>query len=414
MPIKLVENAPISRHLTPVEYFFASFGASRPHMDPIYVVRILEGTGSPLDAASWRRAADLVAKANPSLVMRLRGDAWSSRWETDGAPISVRTVDHTDWDGMSSSGTAFLRGSALSLTSGPIAEIVLVNHTPRGRMIVFGAYHAAVDGGGMTHFINEMFRAHRDEPLQGSNASFGLGELMSELSHGLGKGASRGGMGPRAMTRFVTGPPMMGRRQAAWRRMTLETTGKNILARVVVAMAEYFHLSSDLPAIFDIPVDLRRRVPGLLSTRNFSSNISVRIHKGDRGDVFRRQLNDALAGNAEVRPFGLAHAIRLIPRKLYDRLIKTFGARQFLRGLGLYTAVVSNLGRFEHRDLSYDGFLAQRIYAAPSFPSMVILTGLGSNIDICLGFIDDPEFHGIADECLRYVKEKLLEKDVDT
>lgn len=412
MPIKLVDNAPISRPLTPTEYFFASFGVSRPDRDPIYVVRILEGTGSPLDAASWRRAADLVAEANPPLVMRLRGDAWNARWENDGAPIAVRTVDHVDWDGMGSFGTSFLRGAPLSLTTGPIAEIILINDTPRGRMIVFRAYHAALDGRGMTHFINEVFRAHRGEPLQGSNAPFGLGDLASDLARRLGKTVSRRGAVPGPMTGFVMGRPLAGH-QPAWRRMTLETTGKNILARVVVAMAGYFHLSSDLPAIFDIPVDLRRHMPGLFSTMNFSSRISVEIRKGEREEAFRRRLNQALADNADVRPLGLAHANRLIPRKPYDRLMGYFGARQSQRAPGAYTASVSNLGRFDHHTLGCHGFVTQRIYAVPAFPSTVILTGLGNRIEVCLAFVDEPRFAGMADDCLRYVKKWVLETETD-
>lgn len=389
------------RPLTPPEYVFASVGTTGGALTPSNVALVLEGEGPRFDVARWRDALDQASAANPGCRMRIVGTMLNARWAGDGQPPRLRVVESTDWDGMSSAGAAFIHDAPLSLEDGPSTEIILVNNAPRGRLLVFRTSHALMDGRGSRHFIAEIFRAMRGEPLIGSKADFATMEFPKII-------LTQKPEASRVQTDWLTGAPRAGETGFEWRRLRVPTSGQNVLGRAAEALAAFMHRRTDLPAVFTIPIDLRRHLPGFVSTMNFTGQLRVPFHKGDSAQDFREKLHRMLSARMEVYPQRGGTILKLLPRRWIDRVatrLLTSEKRPF------QTAVVTNGGRTDIRTYSCSEFHLKAFFSAPfAGATMVALSSVGTQLDLVITMPKKFSSDGRLEDLMDHLEERLSDR----
>lgn len=403
--LRLQPNARIERPLSVSEYYHASIGASPRTMEPPrQAIFVLEGDGPAFEAERWQRALDLACAANPGTRLRMVGNSWGARWQADGEPARLRVIERTDWDGLSSEGAGFIDGTSLSLEVGQTVELILVNRSPRGPLVILRALHAVMDGRGGLHFLADIFRALRGEAPEGTNAGFSDVDLML-------RAGARGSTARRAPTDWLTGAPQGDEQGDIWRRVKLETRGHRILSRIAGIMAEYMHRHSDRPALIAVPVDLRRHLPGLKSTGNFSNMIAVPLAKGEGADAFRRKLEAVVAGREDAYFPRALNLFKLLPRSWIDRLLSRTSAN-YRTKRPFETAVISNIGRIDPRTFSCDGFELKGYYVLPPAGSVFsVLTTVGDRIDLVLNMPKILASNGRFDDFVAYLQRRLKETD---
>jgi NRPS condensation-like uncharacterized protein len=396
--IVLEPRAKIERPLSISEYFFASLGSSNGPIKPQNITLVLEGEGDEFSTQRWQEAVDLACDANPGTRLRMVGQAWRARWINDGLPARLRIVERTDWDGQSDSGADFIEAEPLPLDHGPTVELILVNRSPRGRLVVIRASHAVMDGRGAVHFLKEVFRALRREPLLGSNAGFSVTDLMRTIP--------RSGTLPRHQrTDWLTGPPQGDEEGSEWRRIQLPFRGRNALASVAALMAEYAHRHSDRPARFAIPVDMRRHVPGLLTTANFTGMVFVALLKGEGADDFQRRLDTMLEERLDSNYMPVQNIIRLFRRSWLDRLAWRLAERG-RKGHPPHTAMISNLGRIKAEEFSCEGFTLRACFLVPTHDGMSSLVGMGDRVELALKLPRRYSSNGRFDDFIGFMRRR--------
>jgi NRPS condensation-like uncharacterized protein len=176
-------------------------------------------------------------------------------------------------------------------------------------------------------------------------------------------------------------------------------------------MAEYMHRHSDRPALVAIPVDMRRHVPELKSTANFSNLIVVPLTKGEGADAFRRKMDAILEAREDAyfpRPLKF---LKLLPRAWIDRLLSRTPAN-YRTKRPFETAVISNIGRIDPQTLSCDGFKLKGYYVLPPVGSVFsVLTTVGDRIEFILNMPKILASNGRFDDFLAYLQRRLKETD---
>jgi len=146
------------RKVSPAEYVMLA--DSKPDYVPHINTFFVEGEGQ-LNLSDWKAAVEKVAHANPGCRLKLKRKGLMHYWDDEGEFPKVEKVD-SDWDGTSSVNAWFM-GKPIDPRTDPTCEVILLNGTkPR---ILVRTHHAVTDGIGTFHFIEEIFRALRGEPL---------------------------------------------------------------------------------------------------------------------------------------------------------------------------------------------------------------------------------------------------------
>ncbi len=398
----LAPQTAISRKLSAIEYYHASIGTHPRTLDPSReVVLVLEGEGD-LPTEAWRRALDAVAAANPGVRLRLIGRRRRARWESDGPMPRLRIVDDCGWDALSGHGSEFIYATPLSLEQGPCVELIIA-HRPDGKtLVILRTHHAIMDGSGILHFLRELFRALRGEPLLGTNAGFSDVELLRSL--GIARSQSE------RMEKIATLPPDLSGADAkgdTWRRIQLGPARKHLLAHLAVAIAEYAHRTSPLPALIAIPVDLRRHVPGLLSTGNFSSVVRLRLDPGEGPERFQERLQALLAQRVEAGWSPKLEWLRALPSPWLDRMLSRTAAN-YRRKAPLETAMISNIGFCNPADYSAPGFVQQGMLGVPLAGGVfAALMGTGNGVELMLNLPNLLGSEGRFDAFAEFLRERL-------
>jgi len=397
---RLQPVAAISRRLSTPEYYHAAIGASRRTLDgPRYTAYFIRAQGM-LSAAQWQAALDRVAALHPGTRLRLRGRLWWARWSSDGAPPRLRMIEDCPWDTTSSAGAEFIDATPLPLRHGPNIELVVARLRDGSSLLVLRAHHAVADGMGAVHLLHELFRALRGEPLLGSNAAFSDVDLM------LGVGAKHS-TSRHIKTSWLTGAPAGAEMGDDWRRISLGAPGKNLLGRVAEAMAEFAHRHSELPALFAVPVNLRRHRPGLLATTNFSNMLFVPLSRGEGAERFTQRLKEMLAQRMETVYPRVLDVFRMLPFSWFDRMLSRT-PQNYRSKAPLETAVISNLGRWDAADFSCPGFQADHAWVQPLGGSCFsTLTCMGERVEMTLNLPRVLSSNGRFDELVAHLRQRL-------
>ncbi|WP_028079806.1 hypothetical protein [Solimonas soli] len=392
----------VSRPLSAIEYYHYSIGAHPRTLEPPRdVVFVLEARNELLPS-QWQRALDAAAAANPGARLRLHGHRRAARWKSDGPGPRLRVVEDCIWDGQSGQGSEFIFEPPLALRDGPVVELIVAYRRSGGAFVILRSHHAIMDGSGGLHFLKEVFRALRGEALLGSNAAYSDADLLCSL--GVTQSESK-----HIETGWLTGPPRGDAQGDDWRRIALGRPRPNLLGHVAAAMAAFAHRYSDLPALIAIPVDLRRHVPGLVSTGNFSSMLLVRVERGEGADQFRERLQRMLAARMEAAWSKHLDWFKLLPPAWIDRLLSRT-AGNYRKKKPKETAVISNLGRVDPAEYGAPGFEMQNLFVLPLAGSAFsTLVCTGDRVELTLNLPRLLSSDGRFDAFVEFLHERLAQ-----
>jgi hypothetical protein len=414
MPSAQAENQPVSglpplapltrlsRPLSTPEYYHASIATSPNTLEkPRYQGFFIIGHGN-LSAERWQWALDQAAAVHPGTRLRLIGKRRHARWDSDGAPPRLRIIEHCSWDMRSSQGLDELDATPLPLDTGPTIELVVASVRDGSTLLFLRSHHAVMDGIGSMVFLEDLFRALRGEPLVGSNAAYSDVELM--LSTGVKKSTSR-----HIKTCWLTGTPAGDAIGDEWRRVSLGAPSKNLLPRVATLMAEFAHQSSELPALIAVPVNLRRHVPGLVATTNFSNMLFVPMYVGDGPAQFSERMKAMLAERMEAFYPPILDVFKRLPMNWIDRLLSRT-PKNYRTKKALETAVISNLGRWDSAIISCEGFQAERMFLRPLAGSVFsTLVCVGDHVEFAINLPRVLASNGRSDAFVDYLLKRLPE-----
>ncbi|MCO5071092.1 MAG: hypothetical protein M9944_07785 [Rhizobiaceae bacterium] len=401
--LKLTPNAKVGWRLTPYEYFFAAAGTSGNGHAPMNVTFVLQGDTPGFDTDVWQRALDRASAANSGSRLRIKGALFWAQWTDDGAPPRLRVVEEILWDGSGKTNSDFINAEQLDLIEGPAAELILVKRSPIGPLVVFRASHAVMDGMGAYHFLSELFRALRGEPLMGSNAEFSALDIMRKVAPPKPSKHDR-------RIDWPTGDARGNDTTIESRTVVIEGSTSNIVGRLAAAIAEYTHRHSSRDALIAVPVDLRRHVPGILSTANYTGMLFVPMKKGEGPDEFRQKLRALLSEKKEAYHIRMASILKLIPFKWLDRIMDKGGRKKLLTS-PMHTAMVSKVGHVDRDQFSFDGFQLRRYFGFGNHPGMVGVMGTDAGIELNINLPAAVASNGRFDDFVSYLRRRLVETD---
>ncbi len=398
LPLQPIDR--IDRPVTMPEYYHASVAASRYTLErPREVIVVLRGKGS-VSAQQWQAALDAVTAVNPGARLRRAGRLGKSRWVSDGEPPRLRLLDHCDWDGRSERDTDFLTSTRLSLDRGPSVELIVARQPDDHSLVAVRALHAVFDGAGAMHFLLELFRALRGDPLLGTNAAFSDVDLMLSLNT-----ARRSES--RDKTCWLTGEPRGRDRGDEFRLLPLGNKAHYLVAKLAIAMAAFARRRSERPVYIAVPVDLRRHRPGLLSTGNFASMLHVRVEQGDGPVQFQARLNAMLAQRLETAYPPWLERFKWLPLSWLDLLLSRT-PWNYHRRKPLETAVISHVGNYKSQDLSCAGFSAQQLMVLPLQGTVfTTIAGLDGNYQMMINLPRVLSSEGRFDELMSELRGRL-------
>lgn len=391
----------IDRLLTASEYYHACIGHHSATLQrPREVVLVLEGELAEGAQIDWQAALDQATAANPGCRLRLHGKRRQARWRSDGHPPGLRLLPDQQWDSHSSLGADFIYATPLSLEEGRSCELIIAGRSKL--QIIFRATHAVMDGMGVAHFIAELFRAIRGEPLLGSNAAYTDVELMRQV----------------ASTRLplkhftpptVTGEPQGTQQGGLWQRFTVPGPQPHLVARLAHAVAVYVHVrrSSNEVVRIAIPINLKRHVPGLLATTNFTSMLYLDIGPEETLEDVTVHLQSRLDLNVETNYPEILELIRFLPFPWLDKIVSING-KNYTRPKTMETAVLSVGGPFKRSMFSGGGFHAETLFGLPQTENTFLAAvGFQGKYEVMVGMSHIFASNGRFEDFLGFLEKRL-------
>ena len=326
--------------------------------DPPFVnQQVVEGAStSALTTDRLAAAMARAAAAWPGLAARLLGGGRWSRWTTvrGTARPGLRVVDGTRWDGGGPKGAPWLR-DPLDPVRGPLAEVI---HAPRCSdglpRLVIRTHHAIVDGRAAGAFSADLFRVLRGEEPRGAVPG------PSDLSLA---GASSPNA-PSDATPVLSPEPGCG---PTWQRVTWNGPTRDLLPRVLLALAGAAEAREGARWRFSVPADLRvtqdTAVPNGMACANLTGLIRVDLFPDDTFSALRARID---AGRERAgAPLHAAHAVRDVPLPVLAWFGRRGAESLLTHRRSEASATVSNLGRADLEALACPGWTSARTWWIP-------------------------------------------------
>ena len=395
---ELRQPTSICRPISTPEYYHACVGTCPfTHEHPREVILVLRGVGW-IEPERWQQAIDRVVAVHPALRLRLAGKRLKAMLRSDGPPPRLRVLEHCDWEASSYNGADFLQQEPLPLETGPTVELIIARQSGDRSMLVLRGHHTIIDGSGALLLLKELFRTLRGEPLLGSNATFS----DTDLCRWLGKPTQ---MQWPFRTMWLTGDCQKGEKGEELRRISLPSSTFNLMPRIAAAFAGFAHRYSDKPASLAIPVDLRRHVPGLLSTMNYVNMIRVRMEKGDGPDVFKARLQSLLSQNEDINSLFELDWFKALPMPWVDFWVSR-NALNYRRRRANETAVISYIGHSYPPHFSAPGFETTDMVIMPQrATAFATICKFGKRVEMMLNLpkvlAGDGRFDALQEHLLR-------------
>jgi len=244
-----------------------------------------------------------------------------------------------------------------------------------------------MDGRGVLAWVGDVFRTLRGEEPVGAYATETDVTVVSHMTD---------------KTRTIkpdeciapTGESVPGEPGSSWRRISIAEPVPKLLGRIGCALARSAWNYRDGIVRFLIPVDLRQRRPGLLSTGNLTTTIYVDVTRDSTPDSIVFDIFRQLHNKNDCMPFaGGWVPLDMIPISLLGMGYKVLTRLNHARGLYNASALISNMGRIDTRMFSGAGFIADSVFAITpnldKLPMIITLVECNGREEIIISIPND-------------------------
>ncbi len=378
------------RDVSPLEFsYLASDSKTRSWFVNQFVV---EGKGN-ITLADLQHAVHKAAHANPGIHLKLAG-RWSRRYWSDEGAFPIVYEAHQEWDACSEH-NAFFQNSPINCRKDAVAEVILFKNK-----IVFRTHHAICDGGGMMHWIQEVFRALRGENLAGSD-----GRLYDwALVKGYSFGKSR--IPNHSWSPILPIQDNTALFQSHWLRFPLECKTPRLLARLIYLLARIpLEREPEAHLCFRIPSDLRRLLEDSeIHLGNLTGTIDLEITAIDTVESIYNKIINAKRKNDDLCAFNQnLGLVKWLPKSFFTPGSRYFKKR-YQQGYCNISGIVSCFSHIKLDDFSCQTFQAHSVFAIPipleGVSVSCTLFQNNQNIQACLSipkaFADSQQLEALA------------------
>ncbi len=333
---------------------------------------IFEGTGV-LDIDHWRSAVETASEANPGSRMVLKGVLNTCRWVDSGITPPVIEANPGKWEWDKPETVPYFT-KPLSPEQGPACEVVLVRGDPH--RTIFRTHHALMDGMGTFVWITDIFRALRGEPCAGSRSNMTDTELARSFQKEMRKPYPTEHIAP-------TGKAEGRERGMITRRIRVRGRYHNLLAQVALQIAREAWSHSDGVVRLGIPVDMRPRMPALVSTANLTYAIYIEIKKNSTPESIAGDISRQLREKREGMLSRGDDMARYVPMRILEKLAKKIIEDRHNKGIYSLSGLVSNVGRIKLTHYRGGGFEPTAFWGIPPVNDYIpFFIGLGGYDDV--------------------------------
>jgi hypothetical protein len=328
-----------------------------------HVDGIVEGVGE-IDPAQLQAAVDRAAAANPAIRVRFRGFLGFSRWVDSGIAPRVRPLPRADWDGNSERGAPFLQERLDALRGGPVADILLVPCSDGLTRLVFRTLHAAIDGRGFLHWVQDVFRALRGEAPLGSDSRLIDLDVQAQYREQLPEE-------PKAapVTCISVLEPASGGReklQYIWRRIVIGNSVSQLLPKTAVFLAAWARRAAPGEVGFTVPVDYRGLRTKEMGIGNLTGYLRLSVAEGATPRNVMQQLTQRIRAFADCREFPGIRVLLWIPIWYMARQLRPkVDSVLYTLTPALPSGGIVSMGNISVEAYSCPGFEGRMIYGIP-------------------------------------------------
>lgn len=364
----------------------------------------VEGDGT-IDPSALSTAVAAASQACPGARLVRHGRLWVD----SGRPPDVRVADAAGFD-RTRLDSPLLRTPLTGTKGTPLCEVLLVLGAPT--TIIFRAHHAVMDGRGAMIWQRQVFRALRNESVEGAASRLNDTDVIMEIAARLGAELPREPPWPGVEWRNPLGKVPSGPRGSMWRRRSIDGTHPAVTAMIAREVMTYAGGSG----LVTIPVDLRQYLPGLRTTGTASGLVGVLVEEDDGWNDVHASLLKALSEHQYLSHPGKQALLRVplpVLRAFYRRLDdKARKNTDFVRNRKICTttAYVSHLGAVDLDSFCANGFEATSFYslgAIPPFLPEVNIVESRGRTEVTVSWRDGPGVAERAETLLDRIEEML-------
>lgn len=347
-----------SRRVSGLErYSLVLHGAYRYHVDGI-----VEGVGS-VDAAKLQAAVNVAAASNPAIRVRLRGILGWCRWVDSGRAPVVRVMPLSDWDGSSEQSAPFLNERLNPQRA--VADVLLVPCRDGRTRIVFRTLHAAIDGRGCIHWMQDVCRVMRGEAPLGSDSTLSDFDVQQQFADKIPEEPAT----PPAHcipVLQVAPPEQRGELRYVWRRVLINRDVPQLLTKAAAFLAEWARKREEGEVGFTIPVDYRGFRIQEMGIGNLTGYLRLTVPAGANSRSLMVQLGQRIKAYADCRQFPGIRTLLWIPVWYMLRQLRPqIGKALYTVTPALPSGGVVSMGSLKPADFDFPGFAAERTYGIP-------------------------------------------------
>jgi len=325
---------------------------------------VIEGVGH-VDPVALQKAVDLAAAANPGVRVRLRGFLGFARWVDSEVAPPVRLLSRSDWDGTSEQHAEFLLERMDALRGQAIADVLIVPCSDGKIRLVFRTVHAAIDGRGVIHWMEEVIRAMRGEPLRGSQSRLIDLDIQEKYRAKVPDAPPeppvafipvlRPGSGPKLPLSYV------------WRRLTIHRPISQLLPKMAIFLAEWARIQEVGPVGFTVPIDYRGLRTDELGIGNLTGYLRLSVPETATPRMFMQDLTQRIRHLADCRETPGMRKLYWIPiRRMVRALVPRIEPLLYTTNSALPSGGIVSMGNQTSENSSFPGFQATDSYGLPA------------------------------------------------
>lgn len=356
-----------------------------------HVDGILEGRGT-VNVADLQTAVNMAAEKNPAIRVRLKGVLGFSRWVDSGVAPQVRAIPSSLWDGRSEVHASFLLEPLPVLQGGPIADVLVVPCADGYTRIVFRTVHAAIDGRGFMHWVDEVCKAMRAETLTGSWST--LTDLDVQAQYAAELAPEEPALPVSCLPVVEPSPAPYQPLAYIWRRVELPGNQAQLLTKAAAFFGDWIRQREAGEVGFTIPVDYRGLRTPELGMGNLTGYLRLTVPEGASPRALMKQLLTKIQAKVDCRTFPNIKTLLWIPVWYMLRQLRPkVDTILYTRTPALPTGGLVSMGLIHPSTYSFPGFDVSAFYGIPGAVGKLNMVFVNTPVSTVVSFAAPQQYN---------------------